>query len=67
MVVRDEADPAAGRGEPVWRVAQQRTRLDPELPPLERIFADDPDGRLLARLEGLCAQWAEADSRPRCG
>ena len=56
LVFRDPADPAQDCGEPVWRSAEERAGADPGFPPLEEVFAADPDGQLLARLEDSCAR-----------
>ena len=54
VVFRDGSAPAQDRGEPVWRVAAER--LGPGLPPLEDVFAGDPEGTLLSLLEDSCAR-----------
>jgi hypothetical protein len=63
VVLRDRTDPDQDRGEPVWRTAEQQRRFDPELPSLEAVFTDDPDGRLLARLEECCARIEAAHAK----
>jgi hypothetical protein len=60
---RDGAEPAQDGGDPVWRDAEQPARIDPLLPALEEVFAGDPDGRLLARLEESYARLGQRTGR----